>query len=224
MFFTWKHIKMNTADFPETFVLQGLGSERIRISANRIRGLVKLEVSDGRGDRVESVISNGVVIRETDLVTGRVKDLEPVLSRYHREISSLPDDQLLRLIGGNYGVLTEFLGQSRKIIPVIKKTKNWNVLWKSPFGFFKSFARFLKELFSTPRLSDLIEFIFIAAAGFLIYNMNFNFFHAGVAMAAASLFSGLLDILWKKREPYLIKVLLLFLPGTFLLAQGLMVQ
>ena len=77
---------------------------------------MRLEIKTLRGEHYESIIKHGVVLREKDLKTGSFSDLDDVISIYRKDFSSLPDTPLLALIGGNYGILTEFLGTAERIV------------------------------------------------------------------------------------------------------------
>ncbi len=67
-----------------------------------------------------------------DIKSGALADLTDILSIYRKDFSSLPDTPILELIGGNYGILTEFLGTAERI--VIKDSKLSRRLWKWLIG------------------------------------------------------------------------------------------
>ncbi len=226
MRYVWKYIKTHKPEFPEIYWLEGKSGESIKVTVNRIRRLVTIQANDGKSLNVQATISNGVVLREQDLNTGRVMDLDNALGKYHRELSSLPDSAILRIIGGNYNVMTEFLGESQKItVKEIAQKANTLRAW------FNSLMTRMREMFTdrksrlfrSPRISDYVQLAFIAFVGYGLYWLNYDYILAGLFVAAASLFSGVWDIV-RKKDPCLVTTITLLLPGSFLLAQGYLYQ
>jgi hypothetical protein len=116
MRYKWQNMKNPAWDYPELYSTVTVHYDQVKVEANRATGQVRLEVKTLRGEHYESIIKHGVVLREKDLKSGALVDLTDILSIYRKDFSSLPDTPLLALIGGNYGIMTEFLGTAERII------------------------------------------------------------------------------------------------------------
>mgnify|MGYP000125459921 FL=1 len=128
MRYKWQNVKNQAWEYPEVYMTMTVHYDQIKVEANRAAGQVRLEVKTLRGEHYESIIKHGVVLREKDVKTGALTDLTDILSIYRKDFSSLPDTPLLELIGGNYGILTEFLGTAERI--VVKEGRAATRLWK----------------------------------------------------------------------------------------------
>ncbi|MDH5720044.1 MAG: hypothetical protein OEZ13_05400 [Spirochaetia bacterium] len=228
MRYSWKYIKGRGGDYPELYFLDSQKKEQIQIEVNRIKGLVKIFIDTLEGeDSFYCVISNGVIIRERDFKTGKNRNLEKEFAQRHIEISSLPDNEVLRVIGGNYGILTQFLGKAeRKIQPDLDELNNFfQKILSHPKKLLTTILNIFNFLYKSclerPKLSDVLDAALAVSLGFAIYNINFNFLHTSLAAFSCSLFSGYADWLFRKKEPYLLKIILITVPSFVLFYLGI---
>lgn len=227
MLYDWTQFIANTKqEYPEIFLLRTLRGDELKVEVNRAQGLVRITVKEHTGQKWQSVISNGVVLREKDLVLNQNVHLDSILSRYRFDLSSLPDNQVLRLIGGNYGVLTEFLGRGKHInkinLSAVQSRKEWlrSLYSNSILKIKQKFLQLYRVFISPPQWSDIPDIILAGFFTSYAFQLNYSFLESGFFLCLAALLSGIGDYFLKKRSPYLPKVTILFLVGSFALGLG----
>lgn len=211
MRYKWANVKNPAWDYPEVYTTMTMHYDQIKVEANRATGQVRLEVKTLRGEHYESIIKQGVVLREKDLKTGALTDLSDHISIYRKDFSSLPDTPLLELIGGNYGILTEFLGTAERIVVneggagrrFLKIIRNFLPWLKSVFR--RSWGDF-RYYTQSMRVADLIDMALIGGAAYAAFTYNFDYLNAGFTLCAMAALTGLFDWLIRKREPWLMKI------------------
>lgn len=211
MRYKWQNMKNPAWDYPEMYSTVTIHYDQIKVEANRGAGQVRLEVKTLRGEHYESIIKHGVVLREKDLKSGALSDLSDILSIYRKDFSSLPDTPILSLIGGNYGIMTEFMGTAERIVVhertllkrllrlvrgIIPALRQWLLGIKSSFG---HYARSIRR-------ADLADMVVIAAATYGAFTYNFDYLNAGFTLCIVAMLTGLIDWLIRKREPWLLKI------------------
>jgi len=221
----WKYIGERDGDFPEMYLLNEDG-HKIKVELNRVNKQVKIFAETSDGEVLESSITNGVVLDEKNCRTGRKEDLIDEFTALGKYLSAIPDGKVIRLIGGNYGVLSEFIGRSSRYasedIKLIKRFIRY--LIALPATLFSGFIFWLKDLADQPRISDLMDAAIIVTGGYFTYLINYNYVYGGLALIVGALASGYLDWLVRKREPYIFKVLVLFVPALYFMSIGLRYQ
>ncbi len=224
--FHWRYFKGRIGDFPELYLLEKKDAT-IHVEVNRKRGLVRLEV-ETPDKHIQSVISHGVILRERDLRLQRGRSLEKDFEEFARDISSLPDSSVLKLIGGNYGILAEFTGKVIVYKPYEEKEPFLKRIKNQIKGFSQDIKSFFislpKALFTRPSWKDLVEIGAGIGTSYFIYQWNFNFLLTGVFLLFYSLLTGFFDILIRKKEPFLMKVFFLFAVGVVGVYIGLRYQ
>lgn len=211
MRYKWSSVKNPKWDYPEVYATMTINYDQIKVETNRASGQVRLEVKTFRGEHFESIIKHGVVLREKDLKSGSLVDLTNILSNYRKDISSLPDTPILSLIGGNYGILTEFLGTAERI--VIGDASISRSLWRSLKALPGVLRRFLGRIkndfsydFSSMRRADIFDMALIGAATWGAFSYNFDYLNAGFTLCIMAALTGLTDWLIRNREPWLMKI------------------
>lgn len=211
MRYKWQNVKNQAWEYPEVYMTMTVHYDQIKVEANRAAGQVRLEVKTLRGEHYESIIKHGVVLREKDVRSGSLADLDEIMSIYRKDFSSLPDTPLLALIGGNYGILTEFLGTAERIVI------NSGGARKRLLRFLRGLLPGLRNLLRRPwkdlreynrsaKPADLMDMALIGAATYGAYMYNFDYLNAGFTLCAMAMLAGLVDWLIRKREPWLLKV------------------
>ncbi|MES0490926.1 MAG: hypothetical protein ABUK01_13095 [Leptospirales bacterium] len=225
MHYHWKYIKGRDGEFPEVYILYTDGN-RIKVEANKDRKKVRLYVESANGNIVQSSIINGIVIEEKDMLGNLETSIGDEFCFLSNELSSIPDTKILRLIDGKYGILTEFLGkitrQKNQDVQTIKRIFQGIVSF--PGKVYQRFIHFLEDLFEKPSAWDILDFCVVASLGYLAYIQNFNYFFGGVIAVAGALLSGYTDWLWRKKDPYLLKLFMILIPAVYVVRYGLIYQ
>ncbi|GAB4422838.1 MAG: hypothetical protein OHK0011_02280 [Turneriella sp.] len=211
MRYKWQNMKNPSWDYPEVYSTVTIHYDQIKVEANRALGQVRLEVKTLRGEHYESIIRHGTILREKDLRTGALTDLTDILSVYRKDFSSLPDTPILALIGGNYGIMTEFIGTAerivvqdrhllRRLMRLVKgiwpALKNWYASTRASFGYYWHQAR----------KADLFDIALIGSSTYAAFTYNFDYLNAGFTLCIVAMLTGLVDWLIRKREPWLLKI------------------
>lgn len=216
MRYKWSNVKQPAGrhpawDYPEIYTTMTVHYDQVKVEANRAAGQVRLEIKTLRGEHYESIIKQGVVLREKDLKTGALTDLSDILSIYRKDISSLPDTPILELIGGNYGILTEFLGTAERIV-IDEATAGKRFLrfirsiWPAIRSFLGRGWSDLKYYNNSMRKADLVDMTLIAGAAYAAFTYNFDYLSAGFTLCIMAALTGMVDWLIRRREPWLLKI------------------
>jgi len=230
MKFTWLYSKTQNQEFPEEYSIVTPKNDRIKIEVNKFRSIVNIKLKTENNDLLQSTIHNGMIIREKDLITQKPRNLDKDFRKVHWEVSTLPDDRVLRIIAGNYGVYTRTMASLEvKDQNKIQSLLNLKSVLKTKFidkikSIRKWVINFIKNIFHFPKYYDIIDFMIFGGLAYAIYSINFNLFIAGLIAAIGALISGYSDLLFRKKEPYILKIIFLFFPGIFAVYVGFMFQ
>jgi hypothetical protein len=198
--------------------------DRIEIDFNYARQMARILVAleSDRGREYISVIKSGTIIQERELASKRSLDLTSRMAVFAKAFAALPDANVLRVIGGNYGLpilphLPDLRGdQWRELRPL---THVWRPLQyvrrrlkarrerEAGRSFWQSLVHRLPA-----ELGDL------ALGGALVWaylNQWLNLTELAGYAGALGVFSGALDWVWRQRDPFLPKVLALMGVSAF---------
>lgn len=229
MTYHWKYIENPHSDFPEIYFLRNSGGDRIRVEANRRTGMVKIKIEGSQDTLIEAAIRNGSLLRELDVKENKPRSLEKEIAPLAIDISSLPDSGILRLIGGNYGILTEFLGSVEKKEIIGPQSKLFLQKLYSYFSWIAKIPqriyRFFKEgVLQKPKLSDVIELFTVLSLIAGIYSVNFNALQAGFIGLCAAFVGMFTDIFFRRNDVLLSKFLISTWVSLYGVAFGLYYQ
>lgn len=188
-------------------------------SREMVRVSVKLDTENGR--EYFAVIKSGTILQERDVSARRPVDLTAKVREAKKYFKYLPDDTILRAIGGNYelpttNVFEEYRSSTKQGHPgyypyttekrgFLKRIRDYleyrreeerkpRPLW------IKILRRFPDELFDL----SLAGVLTIAYMGHYLNLTEFAGF-----IGALGIFSGAWDWLWRQRNPFLPRVILL---------------
>ncbi len=226
--FKWTYIRGRESDFPELYMLNSPLGDRIKVEVNRLRKQVRITADTRLGNNIQSIISNGVIIKEKDLTTNKYLNLDEYFSDLSLEISSLPDNEVLGIIGGNYDILTEFLGQVKYDDRKTTEESHWQLLknyfLRRPRIIYQTLVDYLRSFFARPSLWDIVDSAALGGLAWSVYQLNFNLFLTGFVTCLAALTTGVFDWLFRRRDPYIIKILLFMVPGVLAIYLGYRLQ
>ena len=217
----WKCFSTGSPHFPDSFLVKTEVNDEIRINVNKAKGLLELIVHTNEGQKYKSVISNGVVIEERDINTGKSDYLDYIFNRYSRIISNLEDDYVIRIFGGNYGVSNNDGGGSGHHFSL-----------NSNGGFFQNIIEtlinkivtYIQAMAQKPSLSDIFDLTVILSIGYTIFIINYDYLQAGLITAGAAIFSGYYDWLVRNKGPYILKIMCATIIGYWSVYIGIRYQ
>lgn len=221
----WKYIGDREGDFPEAYILN-MDGHKFKVELNRSKKQVKIFVDTNDGEILESSITNGVVLEEINCRSGHKENLIDEFTSLGKYLSAIPDSKVIRLIGGNYGVFSDFITRSsnhiNEDIRILKRL--YRFFLGLPGLLIVTLIYWLKDLADRPRISDVVDAAIVVSGSYLVYLYNFNYILGGLALFLGSLATGYLDWLVRKREPYVLKIILISIPALYFMNLGLQYQ
>lgn len=229
MRYSWQNIRNTGTEYPEIYLTTTAFGDKIRVDINRAKGLVKLNLKTHDGKEIESVIRNGLILRERNISEKKCYDFLNEFSKHHRDISSLPDTQILRIIGGNYNVLTEFFGTAQRIYLEEPSFKRW---FQNLFTQYRlklrtipyRIKRFFRDITGHLSLWDIFDAGIITGVAYISHITAYDYLFTGVVTCMTALLSGVFDWSLRQRAPYLVKIFLTFFPGIYAMYLGYTLQ
>ena len=189
------------------------------LKGKRIR--LYIEDKDEGGNPYYSVINNGKITVERNATSGRVSDLHEKFSKRAEIFSTIPNADVVRLIGGNYGIGVKsrerfyWRQQPPKSAELVKKkdyVPSYAAGSESGFPSRKKVKRFY--------FGDILDIIIgvLLCAGLYLY--NHSFVTMGVLSAFIGIFVGLLDVFYREKRLNLIKMILFLFAGMVFYIYG----
>jgi hypothetical protein len=114
--YKWSSKPSEQPGYIKNYWIETPEGDRIDVDMNYIRQMVRIGIrlSDENGKEYFSVIKSGTILQERDLARKRTVDLQTRLGRFRKEFGFLRDENVLRFIGGNYGLPVEPYGFVRR--------------------------------------------------------------------------------------------------------------
>jgi hypothetical protein len=219
----WRRRPSELRGYNRTLYTTTDDNDYLRVDFNlkekRIR--IYLEDNDEGGNPYYSVITNGKITIERNATTGRIAELYEKFNKRADVFSTIPNQEILRLINNNYGI-----GLKGKIKPVhkaeyrIKQSTNTENINIPDFVAGKDRVSRSKKKSKWFYLSDIIDVIAGSILCLAIYFYNHSFVTLGVLAAFIGIFIGLLDIYYREKHLNIIKMLLFLLAGVIFYIYG----
>jgi hypothetical protein len=163
------------------------------------------------------VISNGKIISEKNLATGRTTSLAGKFGSRAELIATMPHREVLALIGDNYRIdeaMKSVKEKQRKVKFERTREKYFKDDEKGP-SFFGEFHD--SKSFSWV---DLVDTLLGALIVSIIYYFSVRLNYCGIFLAIYGIAVGLVDIFVRVREPIFTKILLFLLSGAAVYVYG----
>ena len=220
--YTWKKRPSELGGFQHTFYLTDDNKDYLRvdysIKEKRIR--LYVEVFKEGGSPYFSIINKGHIGVEKSILTGRNQGFSDVFSSRASIFSTIPSDDVVKLIAGNYGIrtlqqksenqLTErekrLEETKRRYFVEIRSRDNSAYSTGANAGRTSSFSPVISDIF------DLLTGIIISLG--LFYILEYNFLAMGIFAGFFGLAIGIIDFFIRKARPNLMKILFFFAAGT----------
>ncbi|MBN2433660.1 MAG: hypothetical protein JXK07_00170 [Spirochaetes bacterium] len=216
----WKRRPSEIKGYQRAFYYNDPDGNYIRVDYNTKSQKVRIfyESADEGGIAYYSVIEKGDVTSERNMTSGRTTSLTAKFSALAPLFVSLPNKEVLRLMGKNYG-LADY---SKELKEKLKRQK----LEKTRQRYFKQ-----EKIDRDPFLGDFDpgkgigfkDFMDMgagAAVSLAIYYYIFNYQVLGGFLAIYGISLGLIDIFLREREPIFFKIIIFLITGVGLFIYG----
>lgn len=197
------------------------------IEYNFLREVVKIEFHFPEDSRDYSImIQRGSILKEREIQSNRPVSLYNRIQKYKKFFSYLIDEQVLKTIGGSYGIPEKSLHPNA--------TSNFSILqlrkkiFYKPKRFLNRIKEYLKhkeiyqqnlkgfDRFTNRILGDLFDIIIVLFFYYLFLIGKISSFGFSFFCFFFSIFTGFLDIIVRRRKPLLFKSFLFFWLGGFI--------
>lgn len=234
----WTLKPSETYPFLKSYQTTGSDGCLFRVDFNHGKRLVRVAVETPAPDSQEyyAIMKSGTLIRERESGSETPTELAGVIGPLRHIFSSLPNDRVLQLIGGNYGIDMAYRPEHHSRVylsPALLKdqpAKNpWDWIRKKfiiPLWEMRPRRQKapLKERFLRRVKDDLLDFSVAAAGGWTLYNLYYDYCTIGKSVAMFGMFTGVLDWQLRGRNPLALKVLSIGLPAGALYLYGYLYQ
>ena len=210
----WQFLPSKIAGYQHNYSLSLENGDFLSLDFSPSRRLLQITLSLASQNEKEYIatIKEGRVIQERERISRAPVDMSQGLSPFIELFGQIPDPSILRVMGGNFGapkILAKDNPYNLKIYDLY--------LPRNPWKLFKEYLerKQQKEAKTCSRLERLWrrlpqEFFDLGSGAFLLYMLNFhgwvNFAELACLAGFYGVFSGAFDWLWRKRSPFLPKV------------------
>ncbi len=224
---TWKKRPSEIRGYQRTFYITSEEGDYIRIDYNLKDKRVRLyiEVDAEGGNAYYSVITDGKITAERSVSSGRSMGFSEKFRERAPIFSTLPNNQILKLINRNYGIQRGRVVEKEKPADeakekLIKETKQRYFKPESfPGG--EEGASGSGVLFNNLGLVDLIDFMIgLLLAGSVFLFFRYNYMAMGVTAAFFGIIIGFVDMFLRGRSPVFLKVVFFLISGAALYVYG----
>jgi hypothetical protein len=223
---TWKKRPSEIRGYQRTFYITAENGDYIRVDYNLKDKRVRLyvEVEEEGGNAYYSVITDGKISAERSVSTGRNFGFSERFNERAMIFSTLPNNQVLKLISRNYGI------QRGKTVEKEKpKTEKQKLIQETKKRYFKpefyqggeDDESTRRVIFKTLGLFDIIDFMIgLLIAGSVFLYFGYSYLAMGVAAAFFGIIIGFVDMFFRGRSPVFFKVVFFLLAGVVLYIYG----
>jgi hypothetical protein len=225
----WLLSENSASKYPETFIRNGR-SGTYKIFVNRVTEKLKVEYTS-KNFNTEALISEGELIKIDSNPVRSERILVQFFTAYKKKIQKLKDDQVLELFNGIFSVVPKKKLQDYLPKFKFKANSDWFHLYQllqpivNGIKFILNLPKLLLQMIlQKPAFADLIDLSFVIGASYYIFQLNFNLVHGGTVAAIGALGTGASDHFIRERHPHLLKVLIPFCLGFYVLNLGFKMQ
>lgn len=209
----WKRRPSEIKGYQRALYLNDNDGSYIRLDYNLKTKKVRIfyEPSDEGGVSYYSVIENGDIIQEKNVASGRATNLTHKFTRFAPKIATIPNKEVLKIIGENYGLSGYEKEQKEK-----EKKKKLETTRKRYFGQETAEKEStVGDFDETKKISrwDFIDLGVGAGVGGGLFYFLASFEYLGLFLGVYGILMGIFDIFIRQREPIFIKIVLFMLAG-----------
>lgn len=217
MQFTWKRRPSEIRGYERTMYTTLDDGDYIRVDYNTGEKIVRLyvEVQKEKSTSYYAVISKGRVTVEKNS-NGRSARVTEVMSERAKEFSTLPNNDVLKLINNNYGIFkskspAKNLNKERLNVERQEITRKYFKEDENPYNGSEGAGRVTAGKIGLVDLIDTLTGILVSGVVFFIG--QYDLMVAGVTAVIWGMLLGIFDILLREREPVFIKIIFFLISG-----------
>ncbi len=211
----WQHIPSDTDNIRQNYKFKEQDGTSILVSYEPGKGMAVIHLHTPDHAIYKSIICRGTIISETNVHENKSQDLEPILKKYAKILSALPNNDILNTINGNYGILSSLTGSYLSPSDfqeslLLHLQQNIYKIITFPTRSLK-YLTSLVQVFFTQKIQryDITDLITNICIFFGFYRINFDFMQAGVLSIVSTLLTAYYDIFYRRKIPYIPKLMLL---------------
>lgn len=219
----WKRRISELRGYQSAFYLTNENNDYIRVDFNLKEKRVRLyvEVFKEGGSPYFSIISQGRIMTEKSVLTGRSYGFSDVFAGRAKIFSTIPNKDVIKLIAGNYGIQAS--ASKETIQKLSEREKRLEETKKRYFSELRRRERNrvyrLGNEAENYSLRSVISEIFDVITGIILslglfYILEYNFVAMGIFAAFYGIGIGVIDFFIREINPNLIKILFFLAAGT----------
>ncbi len=214
---SWKRNKTLPKGFSKSFRSTTPTGDELQVDFNFHENLVRLglTISFEKGRNYTTTIKNGTIIRERDVLNGVNTSLKKKFIPFKEIFSAIPDEDILETIGGVYDInKTPMLKyENEDSENQISTSKSIETVKIKP-----TLKEKLNSLYKNLKLrilDDIYDTLLGVSLCTAIYLHFFDMVVLGFALGFMGVFFGVLDWMFRNRNPMFIKVISFLFSGGY---------
>ena len=214
--YMWKVKPSEQEGYYRTYYMDTPEGDHLEVDFNNVRNMVRISLKPEReaGREYVAIIKSGTIIRERDVTSARPMDLTSRILPLIEKFGFIREDQVLRAIGGNYGIplsptainlprIYRETSLDPRNLRLLDKLRNYIDEKRKEEAKPRTLAqRFFRRLPA--------EFIDLSL-GFMLFGAYYwqylNLTELAGFVGFLGIMSGAVDWIWRQRDPFLPKVL-----------------
>ena len=232
---SWKKRPSEIRGYQRTYYMNSPSGDYLRIDYNLREKKVRLyaEIESEGGNAYYSVITNGKITAERSVSSGRSFGFTDKFVERADLFSTMPNREVLKLVGGNYGIQRAGKKEKEKAPASeedLKKSRKEQLRAETKRRYFKKELfgdggeggeEAGRRIFQRLNIFDLIDLaigILLAGSAFIFF--NYSYMAMGATAAFFGIIIGFVDMFFRDRSPVFTKVIFFLLTGTALYIYG----
>jgi hypothetical protein len=215
----WKRRPSEIRGYNRALYVNAEGGDYIRVDYNLKDGRVRIYIEDGEegGNPYYAVISDGRITAERNVTTGRSYNLSEKFNKRAQILSTIPNNEVIKLINKNYGIGEELKDVKERQLARQRELEETRKRYfrEHPYIQIKDEREPVVEKgLEKVRLSDFFDVLIGLIICILVYLYGNSFIAVGIVSAVIGVLVGILDIFFRVREPLLVKNLIFIIAGV----------
>jgi hypothetical protein len=217
---SWKKRPSEISGFQNTFYLTDAKNDYVRIDYNLKEKRVRLyvEVFQEGGSPYFSIINKGKITVEKNVFSGRSYGFSEVFSNKADVFSTVPDNDVMTLIIGNYGITSPVSKSGQKLnereTRLAETRRKYFLRSDERDNPYLADSKKGKYASLRPMIGEIVDMLVGAIISLgLFFILEYNFIAMGIFAAFYGIVIGVIDLFIRETRPHLVKVLFFFAAG-----------